>query len=182
MGKKKSDSKLNKCVYLWVAVIYIAVNILMLSMLVIRIVTVFTDRSAIDVTEFPPDCSSEKLVSCSRLVLDQATCRNIEDLKIKDYTLIYNNTLKNESIASILSYCAQSMGINSLIYPNDWPDSVMESGFIHQAVETLFLGLVDDVYINWDPFMGGSNFTLVQIQSQPHLNIPDFQRENEENI
>ena len=44
------------------------------------------------------------------------------------------------------------MGISSLIYPEAWLDDDDDAhGFYHLAVETMFLGLIDDVYINWRP-------------------------------
>ena len=42
------------------------------------------------------------------------------------------------------------MGISSLIYPLEWPtDEDDTNGFLHLAVETMVLGLIDDVYTNW---------------------------------
>ncbi len=42
------------------------------------------------------------------------------------------------------------MGISSLIYPDVWPDkSDNNEGFMHLAVETMALGLIDDVYLSW---------------------------------
>ena len=70
MGKKKDNSKLTKCVFFSVAAFYIIINILMISMLITRMITVFIDRTNIDVTEFPLECSQERMNGCSRLVLD----------------------------------------------------------------------------------------------------------------
>ena len=42
------------------------------------------------------------------------------------------------------------MGISNLIYPLAWPDDPDDlEGFIHLAVETMGLGLIDDVYLSW---------------------------------
>jgi len=79
MGKKKDDSKITKCVYVSVAVVYIVINLMMLAMLVIRIVTVFTDRKGIDIYAFPPqNCIKSRLDGCSRLVLDKIYCHHVE--------------------------------------------------------------------------------------------------------
>ena len=78
MGKKKDDSKITKCVYGSVAVVYIIINLMMLSMLIIRIVTVFTDRKGIYIKAFPQNCIKSRLDGCSRLVLDKIYCRHVE--------------------------------------------------------------------------------------------------------
>ena len=80
MGKKKDDSKLTKFVNGSVAVVYVVINCLMFSMLVIRIVTVSMDRNGIDIKTFPQDCISSRLDGCSRIVLDKLYCRHIENL------------------------------------------------------------------------------------------------------
>ncbi len=91
MGKKKDRSRLTKCVNVSVAIVYIIINMMMFAMLILRIVTVFTDRSDIDLKRFPNDCTPSRIEGCSRIVLDKIYCHHVEDLDLKSYTLIYNS-------------------------------------------------------------------------------------------
>ena len=78
------------------------------------------------------------------------------------------------------------MGISSLIYPEAWLDDDDDAhGFYHLAVETMFLGLIDDVYINWRPYDPNSttnNITIVEVHSQPRLGKNDFDSRNYDNL
>jgi hypothetical protein len=80
MGKKKDNSKLNKCVFASVAIFYISMNILMTSMLVTRMVTVFINREPIDITSFPSECYPARIDGCSRMVLEKKSCHLVEEL------------------------------------------------------------------------------------------------------
>ena len=67
----------------------------------------------------------------------------------------------NDTISYKISYCAQSMGISLLKYPQAWPDDLDDlQGFLHLAVGSNVLGLIDDVYISWD--QQDSNVTVVE--------------------
>ena len=55
---------------------------MMLSMAVIRIVTVFTDRNGIDIKRFPQRCIRSRMDGCSRLVLDKIYCHHVEEFNL----------------------------------------------------------------------------------------------------
>ncbi len=144
MGKKENDSCYTNTIIICLRLMFFSANILMLTMIVLRVISI-TKTST--VTTFPYKCSDYSGDGCARIVLQQNSCFRTESL-VDTYSLIYfTNASLHEHIPFYITYCAQTISINQLEYPDEWPSINSTTGFIHQVVESMFFGFLDDVYI-----------------------------------
>jgi hypothetical protein len=185
LGKKHKETMMGRAMRYVLGIGYISTNVLMLIMVIIRASSLLHYSREMDVTSFPYSCGSRNEDGCARFVLNDNSCKHVESMTDKDYTLIMDSHVKNSHISGYnivyyINYCAQSINIGALKYPREWPPGNTIVGFTHQIVETTFLGIVDDVYIQWHPF--GSSYTLVEMQSIPRFGNSLGLERNQDNI
>lgn len=128
---------------------YVSANVLMVIMIIARSASLVGYNENAMRSTFPYMCDEDSFEGCVRLVLALNSCKHTGAITAKDYSLIMNTQVHNHRVGYYINYCAQSIDIGSLKYPDSWPNANLTHGFIHQVVETTFLGLIDDIYISW---------------------------------
>ena len=169
MGKKENDSCYTKSILICLRLMFVSANALMLTMIVLRAISLTKPN---EVTSFPYACNDYSGRGCARIVMQQNSCFRTESLA-NSYTLVYLTKANNHNpVPFYINYCAQTISINQLKYPKEWPSMNSSSGFIHEVVESMFFGFIDDVYIQWRPY--GSQYTIIEVQSEPRVGKSDF--------
>jgi magnesium-transporting ATPase (P-type) len=131
LGRKRNETNLFKAMRIILGVSFVSANVLMVIMITTRSVSLVGYSENAMRNTFPYMCDEDSLEGCARLVLTRNSCKHTESITAKDYSLIMNTQVHSHKIGYYIKYCAQSIDIGSLKYPDSWPDSNLASGFIH---------------------------------------------------
>jgi cytochrome c biogenesis factor len=114
MGRKHKGSCLSKSITIGALVSYVTLNGLMMSMVILRGMSIKVSDEFYNRTSFPYMCPDSAGEACTRMVLTKNSCYRVESLTDR-FTLVYKSrTSAQIPIGFYATYCAQSIGISSL--------------------------------------------------------------------